>query len=458
LSKSQILFSSFSITVVSSVIVVLQIIDSTSGDTWASNIASRNSLNYLILYSIITCASLTTQCFLLAFSSQISFRIKKATTKQTWATTCIYVISHIIVIVLIAYLVIQQVSTSSYHMSISELIVGISFIASAAILISLAFTFIKSFFASRNKLVGIYALAIIALSIQQITAFTYVEINFLNSDQFITPVRNPWSAHVSSSSVDITSFIYQISKAISFITIWISSVLLTIQYSKRWRIKYWSIVSIPLIYFLIQYPLILLTQTGTLSTLLMSREQLFLYAYNFVFNTVSIGTGILFGISFFIVAKSVKHVNLKFYLTISGAGIMILFSSNVATNLVLAPFPAWGIVSVSLILPASYLLLIGLDSSIHDIGMDRSIRSYLSTNRNQFKLFLSLGSTEASKLIERKIRDISKKISDNIGSETMFKPAPGSEDVNEYVKEVLAELKKSKMTNVKSDEGSSDPK
>lgn len=441
-----------------SVIVLLQIIDMTSGDTWASNIAARNSLNYLILYSLITGVSLTTQCFLLVFSSNISFRIKKPATIQSWATTYLYVSSHIIVIVLIVHLVIQQVSTLAYSISISEIIAGISFIASVAILFSLAFAFIKSFNSSRNKLVGIFALAIFALSVQQITAFIYVELNFLNTDQLVTPLRNPWSAHVSSSSVSIASIIYQIGKAVSFIAIWLSSVLLTRQYSKKWRIKYWSVVTIPLIYFLIQYPLIVLTQTGALSSLLMSSEQIFLYAYNFIFNTVSIGTGILFGISFFIIARSVKHGNLKFYLTISGAGIMILLSSNVATILVLSPFPAWGLVSVSFILPASYLLLVGLDSSIHDISRDRSIRSYLGNNRDQFKLFLSLGTTEASKLIERKIRDISNKISDNISSETMFKPALGSEDVNDYVKEVLSELKKSKAAKVKSDEGSNDHK
>lgn len=71
----------------------------------------------------------------------------------------------------------------------------------------------------------------------------------------------------------------------------------------------------------------------------MEEDSLFLYLYNFVLNTVNIATGILFGISFFILARSIGYKDLKYYLIIAGTGLMIIFSSGISTMLILAPFP-----------------------------------------------------------------------------------------------------------------------
>ena len=179
----------------------------------------------------------------------------------------------------------------------------------------------------------------------------------------------------------------------------------------------------------------------------MAEGSLFLYFYNFVLNTVHVGIGILFGISFFILSKSLAYGHLKHYLIICGTGIMIIFSSGVSSILTLAPFPAWAIVSLSFILPASFLLLIGHDSAIYYIASDALICKYLYSHRNQFELFQALGSAKASDIVEQKIR----KQLNNLENKTMFKPISELEDPKEYIKKVITEMKGSskKMDNSK---------
>jgi len=71
------------------------------------------------------------------------------------------------------------------------------------------------------------------------------------------------------------------------------SFYITKQYvGKIGKIKYLIILSIPLIYFLLQYFPLLIAQTGTLSFLLIEEGSIFLEFYNFVLNTGNIGTGI----------------------------------------------------------------------------------------------------------------------------------------------------------------------
>jgi hypothetical protein len=165
----------------------------------------------------------------------------------------------------------------------------------------------------------IYGVAIIAIVVQIIIAFCYIELNLYSKPEIITPDRNPWASYFYTNLQSTISLIYEVSESISFIIIWISLILLTKQYaSKMGKIKYSITLIIPMIYFLLQYSPLLLEQIRTLSSLLMAEGSFFLYFYNFILNTVNIGTGILFGISFYLLSRSLVYDDLKYYLIICG--------------------------------------------------------------------------------------------------------------------------------------------
>ncbi len=422
------------------VVVLLHIVDMSAGDTWALNMNDRNSFQYTIIYCIITVTSLIIQAFFLGISIRIAFKIKKSISRLSMITRYLYVGSHIAVMSSIVYLLTEQVVTSSYHIALLELIVGLSLIPSVLILVSLAFTNIKSFSSTKRKIVMVNGIAIIAVALQLFIAFCYIEINLYSKPEIITPDRNPWASYFYTALQSKMSLIYQISEAVSFIIIWIALILLTKQHAQKMgKIKYSITLSIPMLYFLLQYSPLLLEQIGTLSSFVMAEGSLFLYFYNFVLNTVNVGTGILFGISFYILARSLGYHDLKYYLIICGTGIMIIFSSGVSTILTLAPFPAWAIVSLSFILPASFLFLIGLDSATYYIASDTLIRRYLYRHKDQFELFQSLGYTKAADIIEQKIRNQLH----NLENEKMFKSISEMEDTKQYIKNVMTEMKQS---------------
>ncbi len=427
------------------VAVLLHIIDMSAGDTWALNMNDRNSFQYTIIYFIITVASLIIQVFLLGVSIRIAFKIKKTTSHLSTIIRYLYVGSHITVMSSILYLLTEQIVTSRYHIGILELIVGLTLIPSVLILLSLAFTTLKSFLSTKRKIVTINGIAIIAIALQLFIAFCYIELNLYSKPEIITPDRNPWASYFYTNLQSKISFIYEVSEALSFVIVWIALILVTKQQTQKMgKIKYSIILSIPMIYFLLQYSPLLLEQLGTLSFLLMAEGSLFLYFYNFILNTVNVGTGILFGISFYLLARSLVYLDLKYYLIICGTGIMIIFSSVVSTILTLAPFPAWGIVSLSFVLPASFLFLIGLDSAVYYIASDTLIRRYLFRHKDQFALFQALGYTKAADIIEKKIHNQLH----NLENEKMFKSISEMEDTKQYIENVITEIKQSTDTKI----------
>lgn len=444
LNLRYILGSTSIIIIVGFVVVLLHVMDMSAGDTWALNMNDRNSFHYLIIYCIITVVSLFIQMFLLGVSIRISFKIKKTTSSLSTIIRYLYVGSHVTVMSSVVYLLTTQIVTSSYNIEILKLIVGLSLIPSVLILLSLAFTTFKSFLSTKRKIVMVNGIAIFAIALQLLIAFCYIEINLYSKPEIITPDRNPWASYFYTNLQSKMSFVYQVSEALSFVIIWISLILLTNKqhYQKMGRIKYSLTVSIPMIYFLLQYSPLLLEQLGALNFFLMAEGSLFLYFYNFILNTVNVGTGILFGISFYILSRSVFYHDLKYYLVICGTGIMIIFSSGVSTIITLAPYPAWAIVSLSFILPASFLLMIGLDSSTYYIATDTLLRRFLHRHKDKFELFQALGFKKTSDIAEQKIHEILKKELDNLVIPTLFKPLSESEDIKQYINQVLKERNK----------------
>ena len=289
-STSIIIFTGF-------VVVLIHVIDMSAGDTWALNTNDSNSFQFIIIYCIIIVVSFVIQTFLMGVSIRISFKIKKATSRLSIITRYLYVGSHLAVIISILYLMTEQVVTASYNLLLLELIVGLSLIPAVFILISLVLTTLKSFLSTRKKIVIVNAIAIIAIALQLFLAFCYIEINLYSKPEIITPDRNPWASYFYTNLQGIMSFTYQVIEAISFVIIWIALILLTKQQAKKMgKIKYSITLSLPMLYFLLQYSPLLLEQLGTLSSLLMTEGSLFLYFYNFILNTVNVGTGIMFGI------------------------------------------------------------------------------------------------------------------------------------------------------------------
>src|SRR5438093_627277 len=103
------------IVIIGFVVVMVQIFDRSAGETYASNIFGSDSLYYLILYSIITVASLAIQTFLLLTSSRLAFGTKSANKRSGNIIKFLYTASHITLIGFLAYLLGEQLITYKYR-------------------------------------------------------------------------------------------------------------------------------------------------------------------------------------------------------------------------------------------------------------------------------------------------------------------------------------------------------
>jgi hypothetical protein len=435
-------YNSLSLVIIGFVVVAIQIIDGGAGSIWGLNF-KQITFEDITFYTIIVSLSLMIQIFILFIMSRMVFKIRKTSSRSAQIFPYLYLVSQIVVAFLVAFLLLQQLLSDRYSILLSELIVGISFMVSAAIMGSLAYTCFKSYRSTRSKMTGVYTFAIIALSVQLISAFAYVEVGLSKRPDYISGERNPWSSFFVTSLLDNMLSIYNALKLISFLAIWVAAILLTRTYAqKTTKVKYWAIVSLPLIYLTVQYCLVFLNQMGALSSLMISPESPFPYIYNFVVSTVNVGSGLTIGIAFFILSRSLIYEHLKYFVIMCGTGIMIIYCSSVTQVLILATYPAWSIVTTTFILPAAFLTLIGLGSATLHISSDIELRRYLHKFRSQFELFTALSSEEGTAAVERKIRNISREIYDNLENETLFVGKPDPNEIKEYVSGILAEIKK----------------
>jgi hypothetical protein len=96
--------------------------------------------------------------------------------------------------------------------------------------------------------------------------------------------------------------------------------------------------------------------------------------------------GLLFGFVFWRASKNIGNKFLKEYLSLAGCGIMLLFTSNQVMSLTYLDYPPFGIITVSFLGLASYLMFIGIYTSSICIAQDRELRSTLKNQQKDSKI------------------------------------------------------------------------
>lgn len=119
---------------------------------------------------------------------------------------------------------------------------------------------------------------------------------------------------------------------------WIATSLLMRHHSNRLgTIKYWIIVGVPLGYFLAQFAPSFLNLFYEFRS---SDPVTFEIIHNFIFGlSKTVGGGILFGISFWMIARRLGQIQVREYMVISAYGLILLFVSNQAIFLVNYNYP-----------------------------------------------------------------------------------------------------------------------
>lgn len=356
----------------------------------------------------------------------------------------IHIITTVVQYFLLAALtlvILEILLISKYQTSILITVTIASYTLNIAILGLLSKRLFSWYKTNRISVVVIlYAISFTIIALSSVVAVLEDSLVLARKPAEITPQSEViFPSFESNTLLDILSQIYQYSSDISFALVWLATLLLLYHYLQRLgHIKYWVIISLPLVYYLS-------TSIDTTGLYIPETEsdQFFFYLYTSLNSTAG---GVLFGVAFWITAKNLPHHSIvKDYMIITACGFVLLFISGQAT-LIASSYPPFGVGAVVFYGISAYLIFLGLYSTAISVAQDTMFRKYIRklAIEQSSRLLDSIGSSEMELEIRKKVLTLAKISSETMAEETGIKSALSEEDVKEYLDEVIIEIKKEK--------------
>lgn len=347
---------------------------------------------------------------------------------------------------IVGSLIIMSIHVLGYRLNenmIISFVIYLSSITSICFLILLNYQFFKWYFSKRNILILLYGIAFVFVVSSLITSLVYLGTNLshYDSDIRLTYFKIQISNYTNyGESLNLLTNLYNYLSILSFVTLWIPSVYLLKSYAIRLgEVKYYILVTIPMIYFVLPF---LVTQYGLFDQFMSEYDSKFNLIYYYLFSPYKQVGGLLFGIVFWLTASRIKRENLKILVRIAGLGMMVLFGSMVIHGLTYLVSPPFGVVTIGFLPIASYLLLLGILSSTMELSIDSKIRRELQKTGKQFALLDSISKAQVERSVLNTVRQVVKETS---GKDTIYADSNMlNEDYLEYAKEIMNEIKRIK--------------
>jgi hypothetical protein len=319
----------------------------------------------------------------------------------------------------------------------------ISFLLSISILGILARQFLLWHRAyKRNSFVILcYTLAFMIIALTFSVALLLDMYNFSSKQGIVTP-----NSDVSFPDYDtagriivVLHYIYDYADLVSFIFFWAATSLLLLHYRKRLGLlKFWIIISLPLVYYL-----------GTLVDIVgvyepkSDSERFYYYLYTSFNSTAG---GIMFGIAFLVIAKRIDNERIKGYMTLASYGFIFLYISTQIT-LVACSYPPFGMTTLYFTGLSSFLLLTGLYSTAISLSQHAELRKSI---RNSIKdqdssLIDDIGMSEVQRDVDRKVAPLIQKYNEELDVDTSIDFSISDKEVKQYIREILTDLHKNSV-------------
>lgn len=351
-----------------------------------------------------------------------------------------YLLSGIIVFVLLQVVIFSEFYTSAVSMA-----AVISYLMAIFMMIFLSLRFFSWFKLHRNPVVLFYLLSTIMLSIN--AAFSLALIltispgipSLVGESQIAGMTRaiaaNPFAVGLNNG--------YTATSILSFILLWLATALLLREYSKRiGMITYWALVSIPLVYFLSQFPVLFFNLFGSL---IGSNPTFYGIVFTLIFSLSKITGGILFGVAFWTIAKHLPDITVvKSYMVIAAYGFILFYISNQAGSSLFqlgGVYPPFGLPTIAVIGFSSYLMLVGIYSSAISVAQDSRLRRVIRKSvQQQSSLLDKIGTAQMQQEIENKVLSTIRSQAENLKSETGIATSLDENEIRDYMKEVITKI------------------
>ena len=373
-------------------------------------------------------------------------------------------------------IIFQIAFSSSYHIGLLIPIMAISFIPATVIMSLLCYRLFQWYRITRNFPLLLYGSIafLLAVGIGAMTA-SNIAIIFLQQEHIeeVTPATQLQPSlqpsflleRSSSSSSSSSTTFYDLRSLqvvvtplrIGYVFLWFTSVLFLRHYSKGvGEVKFWIIIALPLLSFLIGvYLLSVVDSSSPMDSQEEEEEQqssptLLLYILLVVASVIA--GAILFGMMFLSVAKSMHKLKsietsaLSNYLTVSAYGIIILPESLTSPFIDLTAYPPFSAIAWSLAAFACYLFSFGFYASAVSLSHNRDLRRAIrnSALEQSSKLLDNIGVGELQQQLQDKVMNIVNAQAEKIEHQTGIQSSFSEEEAKEYLQQVLEQIKASK--------------
>jgi len=392
-----------------------------------------------------------------AFSGFILLRsVKELRSKPVYKLPSILKYLHGVIIAtqtlmvgIVITIILQMVLSNKYNVILLQTSTYITHISALVFLILLVLMFLGWFKSKRNYIIVLYAIAFSLISVTILVSLIYLEYQFSLT---VTPDRKPFpvnsyvirqEARPLMQSLGTTFDVLSLS---SYFAVWMATVALLSQYRfKLGRIKYFTLVTVPLVYYL--FPLEAYFG-NVFSPLALNSPMTFAIIYVSIFSATRQVGALLFSLAFWIASTLVTKDKVRKSLLISAIGIAFLFGSVEIVTLQYRLYPPFGLITEAFMPLGSYLLFVGIFTSAISVSRDASLRKeFYKSAQSQLDLLKTIGITQMEKELLKEYKPIldRSKILEKYEDQHLEQP-----EVKEIIRDVLNELQTRKISTDKS--------
>lgn len=339
------------------------------------------------------------------------------------------------------FMIMEMLSFGHYSVYILILIVIISYSLNILFMSLLSFMLLSWNRTRKNNVLLYYSLAAISAGISGILTVIYMTSILLGGAEEISSSSDVlFPVYALNSNMGILNIANTVSFLSSFIFMWLGSTIVLRHYTSKNsknRYRYVLLIGGPLVYYVGQYFIVL----NILFPFIDSSSTSFIFYYTTFFTLSSVIGSVIFAVSFWLMAKDLsRNVDIATYLKICGYGFIMFFSSATAT-VIHTPYPAYGIISISLVGFSSYYILYGIYSSSVSLSEDVTLRNLVRKSAtSQLKFLSSMSKGYLQDKIINQVFDTTQKFEENTEEQSGISSSLTKDEIKLYIRQVIDEL------------------
>jgi hypothetical protein len=403
-----------------------------------------HSILGITIFSFFILMVLVTQYILFNF---INLKIKEIRKKNNsiWSSYKLALIFQLTISLIMITILIQILLLDQYQTLLLVILEIVSFTLAVIMCALISYRFISWYLRSKDLSSLMFGLTFLLTLINYSFYLGFDIFDLFGKD----PVINAETGMLFERSQEVFLFdLFDIwieyTDIFSYFLLWLSTAILLRSRAKNIGTKkYWTIMSIPIIYYLSYSFFSDYIYYSEESTMLFN----LIYLYGFIIGKALIGI-----IFFYMSLKISNKVSLlRDFMIITLLG-FILNSITIYHLIFQTLYPPFGLINLSLLGFSSFLIYVGLFSSAVLISKDMKIRITVNKLVDEDMTFLKkLGQAQTQKEMEdkaetilRNVTEVVKKNAKTINEDSGLDLPVQEEDIQEYIKYVIKEVRKEK--------------